>query len=592
VSGGGLLLELREELTRWRGAGLGRSLAPGSGRDFTSNDTLALARHPELVAAARAALEEFGVGAGAARLLRGDLPVHRAAEERAAAWLGEEAALLFPSGYQANAAALSTFAARGDLILSDERNHASLIDGARLSRAAVAVFAHNDADDLGRRLAAGRAARRRLIVVESVYSMDGDLAPLAEFAALASRHDAWLVVDEAHAAGLFGPRGSGLARSERLLIRTVTGGKALGAGGAFLAGPRVSVETLLQHARPFVFTTAPLPALAAALVAAIGIVEREPGRRERALARAARLRAALRAGGLDAFGESAIVPVILGEAAMRVAARVREEGFDVRAVRPPTVPVGTDRLRIVCHADHEEHEIDALAAALLRARDAPARAAAAPPPAPASTPAPDLLIVAGTGTGVGKTVVAALLARARKARYLKPVQTGAECDSASVRALAGVAAPAPLVRFPLPASVDQAAAAAGATVDARALAASVREAISAGGRWILECAGGLRVPLNDREDQSHLLVALGAPLVLVARSGLGTLNETLLTLEAAALRGLRVRALFLVGEPHAANAATLRRRLAPLPILEVPRFDPLGAEALDAWIARHDLDFS
>ena len=295
---------------------------------------------------------------------------------------------------------------------------------------------------------------------------------------------------------------------------------------------------------------------------------------------------------------------------MDAARSVQSEGFDVRAIRPPTVPPGTCRLRVVVHADHESAELDALARALLAA--VPSRELGlaslranpqnhyepAPTPSPVASRAP-AVVVAGTDTGVGKTVVSALLLRhlrrqGTEARYFKPVQTGTDSDTSAALELSASpaeVAPPPAVQLALPASVDQAAAAEGVEVRARELARAVEAHLAddPATRWVLECAGGLLVPLNTRETQADVLCALNLPLVLVARSGLGTLNHTLLTLEEAARRGLRVRALFLVGPRHTANAATLRARLE-LPIVEREWLEPLTPDALDAWLDANPLE--
>ena len=588
---------LRRELRAWDRAGLRRTLALAEGTDFCTNDYLGLAGDARLADAARAALDAHGTGARAARLLGGHTAAHAEAESVAARWQGSEAALLFPSGYHANLALVATLPGPRDLILSDARNHASLIDGARLSRATLEVFAHGDADDLARRLAQASGFERRFIVVESVYSTNGALAPLERYAALAAEHDAWLLVDEAHAAGLYGPDGAGRARDlPRTAARTITGGKALGVAGAFVVASRVTIETLINRGRAFVFTTAPMPALAAALAAAIRIVRDEPARRERPHAAARRLRDLLAQQGMAAGGESPIVPVVLGapSAAVEAARRVQAAGFDVRAVRPPTVPDGESGLRVVCRADHDDATLAAVAAEIASAVEAVGDTAVAAP-ARAATP----LVVVGTDTDVGKTVVAALLVRAaarrgHDARYLKPVQTGSDGDTDTVRALAGIAAdaaPPPPVQLSLPASVDQAAAAEGRHVGPADLLAPVRAQLAEhpDAAWIVETAGGLLVPLDERTDQADVLRALGAPCVLVARSGLGTLNHTLLTVEAMRRRGLSLRALFLVGPRHEANERTLRGRLGALPILPLPQLAPLDTDALDGWLDAHDL---
>jgi 8-amino-7-oxononanoate synthase len=273
---------------------------------------------------------------------------------------------------------LTTLAETGDVIFSDKRNHASLIDGMRLSRARAAVFPHNDVPRLERLLAGSSESGVRFVVVESLFSMDGDVAPLAEYAALCRSSGAVLVVDEAHAVGIYGGRGSGLMEAAGIddehWISINTAGKALGVAGAFVAGPSWAVEYLVQRARPFVFSTAPPPALADALDASLAIVAEEPERRERLLVRAAYLRARLAAAGIDTgASRSQIIPIFIGEndRAVAVARAIQAEGFDVRAIRPPSVPAGTARLRVSVNAGLSEATldrfVDVLAAALREA---------------------------------------------------------------------------------------------------------------------------------------------------------------------------------------------------------------------------------
>jgi 8-amino-7-oxononanoate synthase len=382
-----LVEDLAGRLRELAAQGLGRSLRAGSGIDFSSNDYLGLARDPALRAALLGRLAALGpdepLGAPASRLLRGHTRLHEEIERRLAAWKGTEAALLFPSGYQANVGVLSALVGRHDRALSDAGNHASLIDGLRLAGCRRVVFPHLDVAAVERELAVPHREGRTFLVTESLFSMDGDAAPLDRYAALAGRHGAELIVDEAHASGLFGEaRGSGLCELhglERRVAATVsTLGKALGLGGACVAGPRVLVEYLVNRCRPFVFTTAPPPLLLHALAAALDRAEAEPGLRRRVLGLAGRLRARLAgvgAGGMGGVRGAAaplwgpIVPVMLGDnfRALAVAERLQSQGFDVRAIRPPTVPPGTARLRISVHADHSEAEIDALAHALAAA---------------------------------------------------------------------------------------------------------------------------------------------------------------------------------------------------------------------------------
>ena len=583
-------------LQEWDTRGLRRTLAMGRGVDFCTNDALGLASDKRVAEAAAQAASVEGAGSKAARLLGGHRALHDALEREAAKWLGTERALLFPSGYQANVGVLSTLAEAGDVVASDAKNHASIIDGLRLSRAQTAIFAHNDPDALDRALSHATSAKRRLIAVESVYSMDGTLAPLNDYARLAERHDAWLIVDEAHAVGLYGPQGQGrvatMDDASRVVARIVTGGKALGVAGALVAAAGPVVDVLVNRARSFVFTTAPPPPVVAALRKAVDIVASDDALRLRPHAKAARLRGVLHGAGLKTPGTSPIVFVHIGsaEAAARVAALVQKDGFDVRAVRPPTVAPGQSGLRLVVHAGHSDSVIDRLAASLLLACQGERH----PAPEVASRPA---ICVVGTDTGVGKTVVSAAIVRALAARgddvrYWKPVQTGLDADTEVVAALSGMPTRhLPVVSLPRPASVDQAAKHAGVPVavdDVSKACHRAREA-SPHATFVFETAGGLLVPFNDTEDQSALVRALDASVVLVARSGLGTLNHSLLTLEALRRRGIDVRALVLVGEPHADNVATLRSRFTALPIWALPTLDPLDAQSLDAWARANDV---
>jgi 8-amino-7-oxononanoate synthase len=334
---------------------------------FCSNDYLGLASHPSLARAAASAAERSGFGSGSARLVSGDFPEHRALEEQLAAFLGTEAALVFPTGYQTNLGVLTALASRGDLIVSDAANHASLIDGCRLSRAEIAIYPHRDLSAAETILkAAGSGHRRRLLVTESLFSMDGDVAPLAALADLARRHDAALIVDEAHALGVLGPGGRGLARAAGVTPDVLIGtlGKALGGLGGFAAGTADLRSILVNRARTFIFTTAsPAPLLAAA-VAALQIATAPEGdeRRRTLAARIQQLEAAL---ALPPSG-TPIIPFILGpdRLALAASAQLREAGLFVQAIRPPTVPEGTARLRITLSANHTAEEVAQLAAAL------------------------------------------------------------------------------------------------------------------------------------------------------------------------------------------------------------------------------------
>ena len=340
---------------------------------FASNDYLGLANDPAVVAAAVAAAESGGVGAGASHLLSGHHGWHEALERELAALAGPcpgARAVTFSTGYLANLAILTALAGRDDAVFADRLNHACLNDGALLSRAAFHRYRHGDLAALDRMLAASRA-RRKLIATDAVFSMDGDLAPLPALLELAGRHDATLVVDDAHGFGVLGERGAGTLEhfglaSERLVVMG-TLGKAAGVAGAFVAAHPAIIDTLVETARPYVFTTAAPPLLAAALLAALAIIRDEPQRRRH-------LRALI-----DRFGERArglpwrllpsptpIQPLVVGDnqAALDLAAALWERGFWAPAIRPPTVPAGSARLRITLTAAHTFAEVDALAAAL------------------------------------------------------------------------------------------------------------------------------------------------------------------------------------------------------------------------------------
>lgn len=374
-----LLAELQSRLHELDQRNLLRRLSLPAGRDFCSNDYLGLSSHPAIARSVAAVLSSGPAGAPASRLLRGHTAAHAALERQLAEYKGAEAALLFPSGYQANLAVLSTLVTPRDRVITDRLNHASIIDGLRLARCRKVIVPHLDEAAVERALAETHPAGRTFVVTESLFSMDGDVAPLDRYAALADRYGAALIVDDAHATGLYGSRGSGLAEHFGIAGQCValvsTFGKAFGLHGAFVAGPRVVIDFLVNRARPFVFSTATAPLVVAALRASLEVAQAEPARREAVHALAGRLRRHLRDAGLDCGRSSGpIVPVILGDnlAALNAAAALQQSGFDVRAIRPPTVEPGTARLRISVHADHTEPEIDSLAAALVSAVALPA----------------------------------------------------------------------------------------------------------------------------------------------------------------------------------------------------------------------------
>lgn len=337
---------------------------------LASNDYLGLAGDERLVEASIAALRADGAGAGASPLITGHMRPHEELEQELADWLGCEAALLFGSGYHANIGTIAALVGSEDEIFSDALNHASLIDGCRLARARISVYPHGDVDALHDRLRSSRA-RRRLVVTDSVFSMDGDRAPLAEIVALAERYDAWVMVDEAHATGVLGPAGAGLAAElglgDRITVRMGTLGKALGGYGAFVAGSRPLVDWLINRARAYIYSTALPPVVIGAVRAAVGVARTDTARRARLWENARRLHTGLAAAGWSlAPLESPIVPLVIGSAraALDIAQRALEAGVLVPAIRPPTVPEGTARLRLTPIATHTEAQIDRAVAVL------------------------------------------------------------------------------------------------------------------------------------------------------------------------------------------------------------------------------------
>ena len=359
----------------------GRCVVDGPGMlNFAGNDYLNLARDPRVVAAARTALEAGGGGASASALVTGRTPWLARLEARLAAFERQETAIVFPSGYAANVGTIAALARHGDVIFCDRLNHASLVDGCRLSSARLRVYRHDELDRLNRELSKAPTSGRRWIVTDAVFSMDGDLAPLLGLCDLAERHGAELIVDEAHATGVFGDQGRGaceaLGVEGRVAVRVGTLSKALGSLGGFVAGPQTLVDWLFNSARTQMFSTALAPAACAAACAAIDIVEAEPERRLRLAEKAGRVRKCAGEAGLPLVrgAPGPILPVLLDdpERAVAAAAALQEDGFLVAAIRPPTVPRGTSRLRVSLNCDHKRVDVEALVKALARhARRAP-----------------------------------------------------------------------------------------------------------------------------------------------------------------------------------------------------------------------------
>jgi 8-amino-7-oxononanoate synthase len=375
---------VRQQFGELDALGLRRRWRPPQGIDLSSNDYLGLATHPLIKERMGKAVMSEGCGSTGSRLLRGHRNCFSQIERRFARWKDVEEALYFSSGYLANVAVLSTFLDEGDVVFSDELNHASLIDGLRLSKARRVVFRHADVYELAGLIERENAARgQKFLVTESLFSMDGDEAPLADYAALCRATGTALIVDEAHAVGIYGPSGSGLIEEtgiqDDVLLSINTAGKALGVAGAFVAGPSWAIDYLVQKARPFIFSTAPPPAVAEALDAALDCVEQEPGRRATLIERSVFLREILgREGVAVGPGCSQIIPVVIGdnEDAAMVAEKLQEQGFDVRAIRPPSVPQGTARLRVSINVGLEPEVLSQFASALTAALEGVALLAA------------------------------------------------------------------------------------------------------------------------------------------------------------------------------------------------------------------------
>jgi glycine C-acetyltransferase len=370
------LIDLEERLAELEASGLRRRLRLIEGPQgpqvtldgrpvllLCSNNYLGFANHPRLREAAAEAALALGTSAGASRLISGSMSIHAELEARLAEFKATEAALLFGSGYLANTGTIAALARRGEVVFSDELNHASIIDGCRLARAETFVYRHADTEHLewGLRQARGGTA---LIVTDGVFSMDGDVAPLAELSVLARRHRCRLMVDEAHATGCLGPDGrgsvaaAGLTGEVDLIVGTL--GKALGGYGAYVCGSRELADFLVNSARPFIFSTAPPPPVVAAAGAALELLVERPERVEMLRSNAASLRAALRGEGLEPIGsDTQIVPLVVGEAddAMAVCERLLEAGAFAQAIRPPTVPPGTCRLRLTAMATHRPDDL-------------------------------------------------------------------------------------------------------------------------------------------------------------------------------------------------------------------------------------------
>ncbi|NVK36498.1 MAG: 8-amino-7-oxononanoate synthase [Gammaproteobacteria bacterium] len=338
---------------------------------FCSNDYLGLANHPELIKVFQAAANEYGVGSGAAHLVNGHSYYHQKLEEALAEFTGREAALLFSTGYMANLGVVTALLDKQDAVFEDKWNHASLLDAGLLSGARFQRYLHNDIQNLSSRLTRSEA-RRKLIVTDGVFSMDGDCADLTQLSEQAKQHDAWLMVDDAHGLGVLGENGAGLCEAQQqtqegVQILMGTLGKGLGTAGAFVAGSKELIEYLTNFARPYIYTTAMPAAIAAATLASLHIVKNEPERREHLQNLIKRFKHGAQQLGLNLMpSDTSIQPILVGDAqvALKMSEALRQQGIVVTAIRPPTVPAGTARLRVTLSAAHSFQQLDQLLQAL------------------------------------------------------------------------------------------------------------------------------------------------------------------------------------------------------------------------------------
>jgi 8-amino-7-oxononanoate synthase len=339
-----------------------------AGRDMLllcSNDYLGLANHPALRQAAQKAIDQYGFGAGASRLVSGTGPLHQALEDRIARFKGTEASLVFNSGYAANTGIIPAIAGAGDMILSDSLNHASIIDGCRLSKAAVRVYHHKDVGHVETLLKTDLNAKRKLIVTDGVFSMDGDIAPLKDLVFLSEKYNAILMVDDAHGAGVLGTTGRGTVEhagvSGRVHIQMGTLGKAFGSFGAYAAGSKDIIDFLVNRSRSFIYSTALPPSVCAASIAAIDVVQQEPERKERLWKNRGRFVNGLKFMGIDTgTSETPIIPIVIGDSGrtLKSAERLFEYGIYAPAIRPPTVAADAARIRTTVTAAHTEDDVD------------------------------------------------------------------------------------------------------------------------------------------------------------------------------------------------------------------------------------------
>ncbi len=552
--------------------------------DVASNDYLSLARDPRLIAAAVQATRDWGTGATASRLVVGALDLHAELEAALAEFVGAESALLFSSGYLANLGMLTALADADTLLLSDEFNHASLIDGCRLSRGTIEVYPHCDVEAVERALAR-RSHTRALVVTDAVFSVNGELAPLGRLHEVARRHGAVLLIDEAHAIGVVGPGGRGAAAQAGIagqpdVVQSLTLSKSLGAQGGAVLGAAPVVDAMINTSRSLIFDTGLAPAAAAAARAALDVLVAEPDLPGLVLGKAAALRAeALAAGWQCHPSQGAVVSALVGDptAALAAQAECARHGVSVACFRPPSVPAGESCLRLTARAGITSEQVAQVGRALRAARSVVTGALGTQRPG-------RIRLVTGTGTGVGKTIVTAALATLAAAAggrvtVVKPVQTGLlPGEEGDVQVVARLAGPevrcVEFHRYRDPLAPEAAARVAGEPAPTVGdLAAEIHSLTADADLVLVEGAGGAMVRFNSAgETFADLAVALSqgttepCDVVVVADPMLGTLNHTALTLEALAARELACAGVVLGAWPDSPDLAC-RQNLVDLPTI-------------------------
>ncbi len=584
--------DLRKSLKALEERSQFRTLAETQGVNFCSNDYLGLAHHPALrETLARTVNVAKRVGGTGSRLLSGHTRDWMHLEEHFAGFAGTESALYFTSGYSANVGLLSSLVSKDDVVFSDALNHASLIDGMRLSGARKVIYPHLDLQVLEAALREETGAPwRKVIVTESVFSMDGDVAPIRKMADLAEKYGAALIVDEAHATGVFGPHGSGICAEAEVVPSMLavihTCGKALGCAGAFVCGPNVLKEFLINNARTFIFSTALPPYFAQQINTALNLSLEMEEERRTLLENSRSLIKALQSAGFNTSGsDSQIVPIVIGgnEEALDAAHSLQREGF--RHSRDPAAHRAGKSGATAAFPDRAHSPGGVVATGRLSVRLAKNQKSGRA----SQTSMRRHFFITGTDTGVGKTTLSALLCAALDAVYWKPIQTGTleGTDRVTVMRLAGIGTDRTLdevYKFVPPVSPDLAARWAGVEIDLNRISLPT----SLMNDWLIaEGAGGVLVPINSKQFMLDLMVKFKIPVILAARSGLGTINHTLLTLAALHAAELPVHGVVLIGDQNRENRETIEKFGHVRVIGEIPRLPNLHRTALMQVFLNH-----